>query len=192
MRFTRQTSSHPSGNPLRVFRAGWTIVEMMVALSCGTIILAAFVATTVMVSNTMVSVGNYNDLNKMSRQTLDWFSRDVRNASSVSDASTSTMLILTNSYSGTKIIQYVWDGSNVLSRTESTSTTTNTTSMLTNCEVFSMSFYQRNPTNNFSFVTSAIPAQIKLISVSWRCSRTVLGSKLNTESVQTANVVMRN
>jgi hypothetical protein len=32
----------------------------------------------------------------------------------------------------------------------------------------------------------------KLINMTWKCSRTVLGSKLNTESVQTAQVVLRN
>ena len=189
MHCARQKIRRPIRKP---FQAALTVMEMIVALACGSIILGAFVATTVVVGNTMVSVGNYNDLNKMSRQTLDRFSRDVRNAFRVGDNSTPTLLVLTNSYGGNKVIQYSWDGSNVLTRVEISGGTTNTTRMLTNCEVFSMSFYQRNPTNNFNFFTSVIPAQIKLISVSWRCTRTVLGSKLNTESVQTANVVMRN
>jgi len=28
--------------------------------------------------------------------------------------------------------------------------------------------------------------------VSWKCSRTILGAKINTESVQTAKIVLRN
>ena len=36
------------------------------------------------------------------------------------------------------------------------------------------------------------PAICKLVSVSWRCSRTILGQKVNTESVQTAKIVIRN
>ena len=32
----------------------------------------------------------------------------------------------------------------------------------------------------------------KLINMTRKCSRTILGSKLNTESVQTAQVVLRN
>jgi hypothetical protein len=63
---------------------------------------------------------------------------------------------------------------------------------LKNCDSFSFAYYQRNPTNNFTFVTTTNAAQIKLVSVSWRCSRQILGSKLNTESVQTATVVVRN
>ena len=32
----------------------------------------------------------------------------------------------------------------------------------------------------------------KLIDVSWKCSRKIMGEKLNTESVQTAKIVIRN
>jgi len=184
----------------RVRRSAWTLVEMMVALACAGILLAAFVAITLSVASTMVSVGNYNDLNKGSRQTLDQLSRDVRNASSVSSASTTNFLQLTNtypyygaSYVGTNVITYSWDGSQV-TRTWVTNGVTagGVTTLLTNCDSFSLSYYQRNPTNNFGFVPTTTPSQIKLVSVSWRCSRTVLGSKLNTESVQTASVVVRN
>lgn len=173
-------------------QSGWTLMEMMVALACGTIILASFVATTVMVANTMVAVGNYNDLNKMSRQTLDRFSRDIRNATSVGANASATSVTLTNTFNGPTVITYAWDGSDFVTRTEASSSGTNTTTLLTSCETFSMSYYQRNPTNDFSFIPTTIPAQIKMISVSWRCSRKVLGAKLNTESVQTANVVLRN
>jgi hypothetical protein len=167
-------------------------MEMMVALGAGTIILAAVVATAVCVGNTMVAVGNYNDLNKASRQTLDRLSRDVRNASSVGNGSTTSSLTLTNTYNGTTIITYAWDGSNQVTRTVSSSSSSSASTVLTNCDTFSFAYYQRNPTNNLTFVSTTNPAQIKLVSVSWRCSRQILGAKLNTESVQTANVVMRN
>ena len=38
----------------------------------------------------------------------------------------------------------------------------------------------------------AVADQVKLLDVSWRCSRKVLGQKLNTESVQTSKIVIRN
>jgi hypothetical protein len=31
-----------------------------------------------------------------------------------------------------------------------------------------------------------------MIDVSWKCSREILGAKINTESVQTAKIVIRN
>jgi hypothetical protein len=41
------------------------------------------------------------------------------------------------------------------------------------------------------FPTSAAAGNCKLVSVSWICSRSILGSRLNTESVQTAKIVIR-
>jgi len=32
----------------------------------------------------------------------------------------------------------------------------------------------------------------KLINMTWKCSRTIFGSKRNTESIQTAQIVLRN
>jgi Tfp pilus assembly protein PilW len=166
-------------------------MEMMVAMTIGGIILGAFVATTITVSRTMVAVGNYNDLNKFSRIALDRLNRDVRNANNVGVTSTTTQLILTNLFSGTSVITYKWDGSNIVTRTV-TGAAADSSYVLTNCDVFAFNYYQRNPTNNYDFVTTTHSAQVKLISVSWRCSRAVLGLKLNTESVQTAKVVLRN
>jgi hypothetical protein len=52
--------------------------------------------------------------------------------------------------------------------------------------------YQRNTVANTydQFPTGSV-GLCKLISVSWICSRTILGSKMNTESVQTAKIVIR-
>jgi hypothetical protein len=167
------------------------MVEMVVALGLGTLILASVVAVTITVSQAMLSIGNYNDLDRKSSRTLDTFSRDVRNASAVV-TNTPTYLLLTNGYEGS-LTSYKWDGSNVVNRVySSVNGTKAVTAMLTNCDIFAIQYYQRNPNGNFLFVTSSVTSQIKLISVSWKCSRTVLGSKLNTESVQTAIVVIRN
>jgi len=173
-------------------RAGWTLVEMMVAVAASGIMLAAFVCTTITISRTMVAVGNYRDLNQDSRETLDYLSMDVRNASSVGSTSTSTYLVLTNSYYNA-VITYWWDsGTTAFKRNYSVSSGSTTTTLLTNCDTFAFAYYQRNPAANLDFVPTSTTSQIKLISVSWRCSRQILGATLNTESVQTAKVVMRN
>jgi type II secretory pathway component PulJ len=172
------------------FHAGWTLPEMMIALGLGTLVLAAMVAVSITVSRAMMSIGNYNDLDRKSSRTLDMFSRDVRNSAAIV-TNTSTYLLMTNSYEGS-LTSYGWDGSNVVNRTFTINGNTSRIAMLTNCDIFSFQYYQRNPNGNFIFVTSSVPAQIKLVSVSWKCSRTVLGTKLNTESVQTAIVVLRN
>jgi prepilin-type N-terminal cleavage/methylation domain-containing protein len=174
-------------------RSGYTLMEMMVALTAGTSILGAFIVTTVTVSNTMVAETNYDELNQTSRNTMDWLSADIRNASCVSSDTTATYLKLTNTFRGTSTITYSWDGTNQLIRTTMAGGATNTVStMLKNCEAFTLNYYQRNPTNNGAFVPTSSPSLTKLVSVSWKCTRAVLGVKLNSESVQTANVVLRN
>lgn len=173
-------------------RRGFTLVEMLVAVVSGLIILAAFVAVSLNLSTMMGEVGNYTDLDKSSRQTLDMLSRDIRNAAAVSSTSTITSLQLTNTFSGTTLITYSYDGSSVFTRTLNGGTPR---VLLTNCNYLAFSYYLRVPTNNLQFVSvagSISTNHIKLVSVSWRCSRSILGSKINTESVQTADVVMRN
>jgi hypothetical protein len=72
--------------------------------------------------------------------------------------------------------------------------------LLTGCDNFGFQIFNRypNPTNmTFSVSTNASTGRLdarfcKVINMNWKCSRTILGSKLNTEIVQTAQVVLRN
>ena len=67
-----------------------------------------------------------------------------------------------------------------------------TTMLLTNVDYLSFQIYQRNTVaSTYDQFPAGSVAQCKLISVSWICSRTILGSKVNTESVQTAKIVIR-
>ncbi len=159
---------------------------MMVAITVGLIILSAVVTTSIALSNTMVAIANYNDLDQHSRNTLDMMSRDLRNTATVI-AISSRSVTVSNSLTG-DLITYAWDGGSQFTRTFDGAATL----MLTNCEYLSFNGYQRNPTNNFEFIPASTPSETKLISVSWRCSRTILGAKLNTESVQTAKICIRN
>lgn len=184
--------SYPAQARPRRSTLGMTLAELLVAMAAGLIILGAFVAITLNVNTMLKSAGNYGDLDEYSRNTLDILSRDIRNASSVSTASTSTNLILVNTYSGTTDITYSWDGSNVVRRTYGNNAAQ---VVLTNCNYLDFDYFTRVPQNNLQFIdiTNALSAdEAKLVSVSWRCSRSILGAKVNTESVQTAQIVVRN
>jgi hypothetical protein len=169
-----------------------SLVEMMVALGCAAIIMTAFVATGITLSTTMLAVRNYNDLNQCSRNALDVMSRDIRNSWAVGNASTGTCLQLTNSNG--EVITYNFDGTSGFTRTDQTASATTTTILLTNCNAFNFQYFQRYPTNNMGFFTnsSGLATETKLISITWECSRTILGLKYNTESVQAAQVARRN
>lgn len=165
---------------------GMTLMELMISVGIATMfVLGVIILTQFTLNQGLFAIANYSDLNAKSRQTLDRLSRDIRSSSQVIAFSTNS-ISLTNS-DGTAF-SYTWDGSNRLVRTYAGSSST----MLTNCDYLCFNIYQRNPSNNFLFYTATNIAQAKLVDVSWRCSRQYLGAKLNTESVQTARIVIRN
>ena len=167
-------------------RRAHTLIEMLVAVASGTCIMGSMMTTGITLTNTMVAIGNYCDLNRSSRHTLDVMSADLRNTAIVTAAS-SNQVTVSNTLTA-DIISYTWDGSNKVTRVFNQTPTV----MLVNCDFLCFSNYQRNPTSNFEFLPASTPSNTKLISVSWRCSRKILGAKINTESVQTAKICIRN
>lgn len=165
---------------------GLTLVETLITLFGGSAVLGSILTTGSAVTNSMAAILNYNDLNKSSRNTLDVMSRDLRNTAVVTCLNTNQVTV-TNSITG-DVVSYAWDGTNNLTRTVNGASTI----MLTGCDTLVFNGYQRNPTSNLQFVPAHTPAETKLISVSWRCSRQILGAKINTESVQTAQICIRN
>jgi len=172
----------------------------MVALGIGSIIMAALMQTWLFTSRSFVAMGNYADLDAASRNTLDHMTRDIRQAKVFSPQYyAENYLVFTNldrSYFG-----YVWDPrTKIVSRLTGQYDAANnnffnlqTNIMLTGCEYFSFRIWLRNPTNGFLFPYTAdkVAVDTKLVDVSWKCSRRVL-NQFNTESVQTAKIVLRN
>jgi hypothetical protein len=69
---------------------------------------------------------------------------------------------------------------------------TGTNLLLTNCNYLTFGVYQRNTiSNTYEQFTNATAATCKVVQFEWICSRDVLGATLNTESVQSAKVVIR-
>src|ERR1035437_9771104 len=180
----------PGRNRLQA-RRGWTLMEMMVAMLLASVVMAAVISANITISRAMLATANYNDMNKTSRNALDLLSFDVRNAAYVTNYS-ARALTLVNTFSNVTRITYAWDGTNYLNRTQAGGTAR---VLLSGCGYFNFNYYLRVPQANLQFVpttNSTSTNSVKLISVSWICARTILGSKLNTESVQTANIVIRN
>ena len=169
-------------------RSGLTLIEVVVTMGLTSMfVLGVLNFTTITFQQGIFALGNYTDLNYKSRRTLDRLSQDIRNASALTSATTQTNSITLNNPDGTSF-SYSWDGSNIVTRVYGGVTTV----MMTNCDYLCFNFYQRNPTNGLTFVSTTNTSEVKLINVDWRCSRSYIGNKLNTESVQTARVVMRN
>jgi type II secretory pathway pseudopilin PulG len=180
--------------------SGWTLLEMSVSVAIGSVIIAALMQTSMFTSRSFVAMGNYADLDRYSRNALDNMTRDIRQAKVFSPQYYATnMMMFTNLNNG--YFGYVWDpNAKTVSRltgdynaANGTFVNIQTNVLLTGCTFFSFRIWLRNPTNDFTFPYSADSDVIdaKLVDVSWRCSRRVL-DQYDTESVQTARIVLRN
>jgi len=176
----------PSPRPIRSL-SGMTLVEIMVATAVGSIALAAIMSLFLYSARSFVAMGNYADLDRASRNALDLMSREIRGTRSLSSFSATRLQFV--DYDNTPLT-YRYDSSTRQLVREKAST--NQTVMLQQCDFVEFHVSQRNPSNNFTFYPTTTPSQAKLIDVSWRCSREVLGARVNTESVQTAKIVVRN
>jgi prepilin-type N-terminal cleavage/methylation domain-containing protein len=179
---------------------GMTLVEVMVAVGLGSMLLASASSLWLFGSRSFVAMGNYSSLDTKSRNALDQMSRDLRQATqviAVQNSGTSKRLAVTNALTGTGIT-YSWEATPRTLVCQKTGQPEQV--YLTECDRWDFELYQRTPQKNGSYVffpatnTAGIYdlSVCKLINMTWKCSRTILGSKVNTESVQTAQVVLRN
>ncbi len=97
----------------RFGRTGFTLVEVMIAATLGSIVLAGVLSTFLMISRSGMSAASYITMDTQSRRALDEFSRDVRQASDVIwNSSASVTLTVPDNYTTTSnLVTYSWDNS---------------------------------------------------------------------------------
>ena len=159
-------------------RGAFTLVELLV--------LAVVATLTVFTVRSFVAMGNYNDLERASTYALDTMSKEVRQAAQL--VSYSTNQVSFQLLDGTPLVYQYDPRAETLTQIKGGQREV----LLEQCDFLQFNIYQRNPSNDFTFYPTAVADQVKLLDVSWRCSRKVLGQKLNTESVQTSKIVIRN
>lgn len=174
---------------------GMTFIELMVAMALGSIVMTMVGALSVYSARTFAAMGNYTDLDLHSRNALDVIGQELRQADAVVASGTNLPVMyvtLTNTAAATRL-KLTWDSDARTLVFEKTGQPAQT--CLTECDRWNFLLYNRAPnisSTNISFNAATNLAGCKLISMSWKCSRTILGSKVNTESVQTAQIVLRN
>lgn len=172
-------------------RSAFTLVEMLVAMGIGGLIVGVVAGLTVYSARSFASLYNYVDLDEKSRTTLDRMTADIRQADSLQSISTSNDKIVLN-YSGGNTIGYLWQTNTGKVFRQVNGANDPPNALLEGCDWLEFSIYQRNPVGGtYDQYPTASPATCKLIQVSWTCSREILGSKINTESVQSAKIVIR-
>jgi len=194
---------HRNIHPPRLARnaRGMSLVELIVAVAIGLIALAVVGMLSLYGLRSFVAMGNYTDLDAKSRQAIDLMSRDMRQATFVNGFQTNLptkWLELVNTNAPATTNKYTWDSVARTLTCQQTGQPIKTN--LTECDNWDFVMYQRtavpNSTNTFypaTNYTGALDKTLcKLIDMTWKCSRTMLGKKVNTESVQTSQIVLRN
>jgi hypothetical protein len=68
-----------------------------------------------------------------------------------------------------------------------------TITLLENCDKLSFDVYQRTPkSNTFDLYPVTQSINTKVVRVTWNCTRTLFGRKVNSEQAQAARIVIRN
>lgn len=168
-------------------KRGFTLVELMVASALALMLTTAVMMMWAFTTRSFAAAVNYTDLALAGRKTLDTLSRNIRQAKQVTAFSTNSISLLDPN--GNRF-SYTFNAAN---RTLVSVVNGQTTTNLTQCDSLQFWIYQRTPiSNTFECYNPAFVTNAKLVQVTWSCSRTILGAKVNTEAIESAKITLRN
>lgn len=168
-------------------RRGFTLVELMVALSLGLLLATAVLSLSYFTSRSFAAMTNYSDLALSSRMALDKMARDIRTQRVLTAYATNT-ISLQDANSNT--LQYIYNP-NAHTLVAISGGKTNT--YLTQCDSLQFWIYQHTVlSNTFNCDAPAFVTNARLIQVAWTCSRQIRGLKVNTDVSQSAEIALRN
>jgi len=178
--------------------AGFTLIEMVVSVGVGTAVVGALVMLSISTSWNYTATANYVQMDDQSRVALDKIGKEIRNSTALLSytSGSAQSLVFTNANGSDSMTLSYNHGMLRMSKPGQTTVT-----LLTGCDSFSFSLFNRVPlvnSSSFTFYASTNGAGVvdptitKVVNMTWKCSRSILGSKLNTEIVQTAQIVLRN
>jgi len=165
---------------------GATLVEYIIGLGIAGVLMAVLASLMMFSGRSFLAFLNYSELNGNNRITVDTMTRDLRECNRVVSCTASRLEV---EDSGGATISYNFSqGAGTLTRSYNGVTRT----MITGCDGLTFNLGTRNPIGGtFAVVPTTDVAQAKVVNVIWNCSRTILGQKVNSESVQTARIVIR-
>jgi hypothetical protein len=166
---------------------------MMVSIAVSSVLMTALLTSSVYSSRSFAALENYVDLEQKSQNALDIMTKEIRQTIALSNYYTRTI----NGKYVTNVLSFTDFDGQPLTYSYTNSTLVRQkggqdTMLLKNVDFLTFQVYQRNPVGGtYDQFTTSNAAVCKLVSVSWICTRTILGSKMNSESVQTAKIVIR-
>ena len=183
---------------------GMTLVELLMAIGISGMVFTAVAILILFSGRSYAALANYVDLDNRSRGALDRMSKEIRQVDRVTDSASAALptgQVVTNrlALSGTETdgsaytLIYNYDpATQTLLRTKTGGNHPGTNTLLTGCTYLNFGMYQRVPkTNSFDQFDAADLATCKVVQLDWICSRKIFNKTANTESIQSAKVVIR-
>lgn len=169
-------------------RTGFTLIELMIAGAISSLVATALAALVIFSNRSFAAMMNYVDLDHRSRLALDTMARDIRQANRLK-ACTDTSLTFEDSDGGE--LKFVYDAAAATLRRWKNGVTASKP-LLSECDSLLFTILQRNPVGGtYDQYPTASADTCKLVQLRWVCSRKIFGAKVNTESVQSAKIVIR-
>jgi len=169
-----------------------TLMEMMVAIGCGSLVFVVLGAVSLYSARSFSSMVEYSDLNKSSRMALDKMSKDIRQSRGVKSFVQST------NGNSTLVFKVTTNGSTFsLIYDKSSKTLTQLwpgvkTNDLNDCTSFSFDLFSRSPsTNAYKFVKTTNAAECKIVQLNWKCERKATPNTIDSDSVQSMQITIR-
>jgi hypothetical protein len=164
---------------------------MLVAVGLGSLLMVAVLSLAYFRTRSFSALTNYVDLDNYSRNALDQITKEIRQANALLGASEHKLVFeFTDPFSGAAYnVTYLYSPTG---RTLTRIQGTQRKELLRECDYLRFAIYQRNTLpGTWDQYPTAVATTCKLVQLSWICSRTILGARVNTESVQSAKVVIR-
>lgn len=160
----------------------------MVAVAITGLTFAALGSFTLYSGRSFAAIWNYVDMEQKSQVAIDTMSREIRNTKQVEAYATNWISFR---HIDGKLLTYSWlPASRQLVRVKEGE---DKTVLLKECSELSFTVWQRSPIKGtWDNYTTATLTNSKLVNVKWRCARRILGIAMNSESVQTSKIVIRN
>lgn len=162
------------------------LAEALIAIGITALLVLAITSFSFFTGRSFAALFNYVELDDDNRIAMDQISRDVRQANRVKSWTT-TSLVLEEADGSDLSFSY-----NTANRTLIRTKNGVSTVLLRGCQRLAFVVGQRNTIpGSYDVYDAASAATAKVVNVSWICSRKIMEGMENTESVQTARIVIR-
>ena len=168
----------------------WTLLEMMVAVAVFAIAGGAVGSAYVFSLRSFQGLSNYACLDQQNREAIDRITREVRQANSVSsfDNYLTRKLVIVSGDANRSQITYTFNRyTQQLTRTQNGKTDV----LLNNCSLINFNLGMRPPNTNYGYYPTMDVNKAKIVDFTWKTSRSLPGSVVNSENIQTARIVIR-